>query len=275
MTWTTKQHAPAVGTILNFVVAGGFRSGASVVQSSLNQMNGVVCHADLLFCDYGDHDEQDAVRREAHEAYFGPCRAPSRLPEWFTRDGNPYRYLTDVVFDKPKRNESRIGVLLNYDLIGKWELYDLLEERWREGDFCVVNVVRNPIACLVSAKQARKSGVWRESASSPVQGGGSPLPVGLDPEEVVACVRRHISVQGKIRASCKDALEVQYKDLVFKFDSVMSDVFEFLEIPQQKIPRPASRRMRNRSMEERIANYPALMRELPSEARRFLEEDLI
>lgn len=268
---TSKTAPAATSTLLNFVVVGERRSGTAVVSSALNQTPGVVCHADLLFAEYGTPQEQDATRRSAHEAYYGP--GTDKLREWFNPESNAYRYLTDQVFDNPREGEARVGVRMLYPFIDRFDLYELLEERCREGDFCLVHVVRNPIACLVSARQADRSGVWRRQASDR-EAPRCPPPLSLDPAEVVEHVRRHEAILRKVRACCDDRLEVAYRDLVFSFDSALSGVFEFLELPQQRIPRPTLKRLRNHDMRARISNYAALRAELPTDVRVFLEADL-
>lgn len=270
--------AVAQSTVLNFVVAGDHRSGVSVVQSALNHTPGVVCHGDLLFDEYGDFEAQEAVRRQAHEDYFGRPVDPVaavKAPEWFSAKyefPNPCRYLTDQVFDNPREGEDHVGVRLLYPQLARFDLYDYLEERYREGDFCLVHVLRNPVACLVSLKQAQRSGVWREHASSPVQG-RSPLPVSLDPQEAIQAVQQHEAISRKLRAACPDALTVRYRDLVLRYQRTMEGVFEFLELPQQQIPSPAYRRLKNHDMRKRISNYALLRIEAP-QVRPYLEEDL-
>lgn len=265
----------SVGTILNFAVVGDFRSGASVVQSSLDQTGGVVCHGSIMFSDYGSDDEQNSVRRAAHEAYFGKCRDPKKFKEWFSSSSNPYQYLTDRVFDNPMAGETRIGVRLSYGLVQRFELYELLEQRWREGDFCLIHVLRNPISCMVSARQAAKAGEWYSKEDRRQLGSPAPLAVNLQADEVVEYVRRQEAVRRKIKDSCRDALEIPYNRLVYRFDEAMGDVFEFLELPGQRPHRPAFRRLPNRDMQSRISNYYSLKASLPTDVRRVLETDLV
>jgi hypothetical protein len=276
MTKGRTATTAVVGTLLNFVVVGEVRSGAAAVASALDQVPGVVCHGDLFFAEHGTQGEQEAVRREAHESYFGrrvAAGVADHSPEWFTADANPYRYLVDHVFDRPCHGECRVGVRMLYPLLERFDLYELLEERWREGDFCVVHVVRNPVACLVSARQATQSGTWGEPAGAPAQS-FPPMPVLLDAREVADCIRRHESVIRKVRASCEDRVEVHYRDLVFHYKAAMGDVMEFLELPQQAVPRPGIRRLRNCEMERRILNFDQVRQRLDGGQRRYLDEDL-
>ena len=82
--------------LLNFVVIGNVRSGTGVIQSTINARGRAICHANLFHAD-------DPVRRDAHEAYFGPCRNPKRDKEWFVAGlSNPIQYLNDAIFDQPR-----------------------------------------------------------------------------------------------------------------------------------------------------------------------------
>src|SRR5262245_28606236 len=104
---TTMTSPVAQSAVLNYLVTGDHRSGVAVVQSCLDQTPRVVCHGDLFFDEYGDVKHQEAVRREAHEHYFGKALDPvgaGKPPEWFSPrfGGNPCRYLNDQVFDNPQ-----------------------------------------------------------------------------------------------------------------------------------------------------------------------------
>jgi len=277
-TMFSPAAAVAQGAALNYVVTGDHRSGVAVLQSCLDQTPAVVCHGDLFFDEYGDLAFQDRTRREAHESYFGPPDGEvGKFPEWFAPAGgaNPCRYLNDRVFDNPRAGEGRIGVRLLYHQIARYELFDLLNERWREGDFCLIHVIRNPVACLVSQRQAERSGLWRQHASSPVGPGRPPPPLYLDPDELVQAVRHHEAVKGKIRGCCPDALEVPYRGLVYNYQQTMERVFEFLEVPPQRVPPSRWKRLRNHDLRRRVLNFASLRATLPADARRYLEEDLL
>jgi len=274
---TLPSPLVAQGATLNYVVTGDHRSGVAVVQSCLDQTPAVVCHGDLFFDEYGDVAYQDRTRRAAHERYFGAAADDEvgKFPEWFAPgDGaNPCRYLNDRVFDNPRAGEDHVGVRLLYHQIARYELFDLLNERWREGDFCLVHVVRNPVACLVSKLQAERSGLWRQHASSPAAL-ASPPPVYLDLAELVQAVRLHEAVKGKIRVCCPDALEVPYRELVFNYQKTMERVFEFLEVPPQVVPQPLWQRLRNHDLRRRILNFDRLRAALAPGLRHHLEGDL-
>lgn len=255
--------------VVNFMVVGDVRSGTRVVASAAGNRPGAVCHIDLF------HDDE-SVRRAAHEDYFGQCVGSQRPPEWFVPgEVSPHQYVGRAVLDNPLRGEQAVGLRVLYPVLRRLELYDYVEERCREGDFCVVHVRRNPVACLVSRRQAEQSGVWWRGGNDYPQT-SSPVAVRLDPAEVVEFCRAHMATAGKVSAACDDTLDVAYHDLFRDFQAVMRRVFDFLELPDSEEPAVAScRRLRNRTIHERVSNWEALCREVPQEVRTLLDaEDL-
>jgi hypothetical protein len=256
--------------VLNFVVVGQIRAGSAVVQSALNTRSDVACHADLFHAD-------EATRRAAHEGYFGPCPTPDKLPEWYVRGlVNPWQYVSRGVFDRPLKGEQAVGIHLLYPAVAELELYSLFEEKHEEGDFCVVHVHRNPVACLASLRQAERSKVWRLAPGDPEQPHGPP-PVSLDPRELTDFCRAHIALREKVRRSCPDALDVHYRDLFVHFQPVMRAVWDFLELPDlsDTPARHGSRRLKNRAIRDRIFNLDLVRKEVPSDVRELIDaEDL-
>ena len=95
--------------VLNFIVTGQLRCGASVIQTSITSHPKAVCHGDLLHSD-------EAVRRAAHEAYFDRCES-ERITEWCCpqlTDLSPEQYLTSRIFDRPRYDEQAIGMRMLY-----------------------------------------------------------------------------------------------------------------------------------------------------------------
>lgn len=255
----------AVGAKLNFVVAGNARSGAAVIQSSLDNALEAVCHADLF------HTSRN-VRRQCHERYFGAV-GDSAPPEWYEPGvTNPYQYLTHRIFDTALNQESAVGLRLLYPVIQKLELYDLFNEQYLAGDFCVVHVVRNPVACFVSLQQARRSKVWANSPNDPPQK-VTPAPVTIDPAELIPFVRNHYATMAKIDRSCGDVLTVPYQMLFRDQKATLRQVYEFLELPAETPAATNRRRLRNRSMRERIANFASLRTAVPSDVLAVLDAD--
>lgn len=262
--------------VLNFVVVGDVRSGSSVVQSSIcNRGSVVICHADLL------HDEQDqekatAVRRAAHEAYFGASKDPERLPEWFVAGETvPAQYINHMVLDNPRNGESAVGLRVLYPTVQKWELHELFEARCREGDFCLIHVERNPVACFVSLKQAERTGVWSRGWNDRRQA-IAPMPVTVDAGELTDFCRVHSATKGKIRAACTDALTVAYRSLLLDYQGTMRTIFDFLELsPSDEPAMPSSRRLKNRDIQGRVSNFAKLRSEVPSDVKSLMDgEDL-
>lgn len=249
--------------VQNFVLAGDARSGVGVVQSSISGSPAAVCHADLFHT-------KPSIRARCHIDYFGPCS--DREPDWWVEGiTNPCQYLKHRIFDTALNGELAVGVRVLYPRIRQLELYDLLAEELARGSFCVVHVERNPVACLVSREQSRRSKIRICPANcqpNPI----IPSPIILDPDVVTAYVRNHLSVRAKIdRSSDADILVVQYRRLVCDFTAVMRDVYEFLDIPAAQ-PAPADRRrLRNRTMRERIANFAELRAKVPHDVREIID----
>lgn len=249
-------------SVLNFVVVGQVRSGSAVVQSALNNLNAVTCHNDLFHA-------SPAVRRQAHEQYFGP--APSKdLPTWWMPDiMSPCQYLTRQVFDQNMQSEQAIGVRLTYDQLDRFQFYDLIRDRCMEGDFCLVHVRRNPVSCFVSQKQAQDNGCFAVDLNH--RGNLSvPQPVLVDPQELTQFVRKHEAIAGKVAAHCDDTLEIDYRELARNYSNTLKRTLDFIEQPTRTVPQPHYKRLPNNDMVKRIANFDELRQKVPADIREFL-----
>jgi LPS sulfotransferase NodH len=244
----------------NFLVVGQVRSGSAALCSSLSGLPGTYVHVGLL-------DRDEAVRRDAAQSYFGSDVGDEDETLHF-RDGesNPYHYILAQVFDQPRRGESRIGLRLDYAFSGRYQIHDLIEEAYRRGDFCLVHVVRNPVACLVSLKQAEQTGTWGVSAGRR-DDGEIPRPVRLDREELVSFVRNHFAEQVRIRNACPDAVVVRYRDLCLDYAQQVRRVAAYVETSCKRVAVPCVKRMRNRLIRDRVYNFDDLLREVPSDVR--------
>jgi hypothetical protein len=70
-------------------------------------------------------------------------------------------------------------------------------------------------------------------------------------------------------------LVVHYRDLLMNFQQTMAKVFDFIEIDTRERAMPSCRRLRNRSMRERISNFEELKSVLPHDVRyELVSEDL-
>lgn len=251
---------------LNFVLAGDVRSGAAVVLSCINNRGGAVCHADLF------HPTPE-VRRLAHERYFGPGHDDVR-PAWMEDvETNPHTYITQSVFDHPRRGETACGLHLSYPAIQKYDLFDLFEACGREGDFTVLHVVRNPVACYISLKQAEQSGIWTCGTEStvPTQ---IPRQLRIDPDDMTRFCRNHQALRKKITDTCQDRLEIPYSQLSLAFQPTMAKVFDYLELPELPVlATPGCRRLRNRSMQNRVSYWAEVRLSVPSDVKALMDAD--
>jgi hypothetical protein len=250
--------------VWNFVLAGNVRAGTSVVASSLNNYGGAVCHIGLF-------DRDVEVRRQAHEGYFGES---GETPEYYVEGiVNPWQYLNAKVLDNPQRGEKAVGASVTYDTLHRFDLFDLLETRGRQGDFSVVHVIRNPVACFVSLKQAEQSGRWTRTWTS-TDVPYPPSPIRIAPDELTEFCSRHEAVCAKVRAACGDSLEIQYRDLCENLHGVMARACEFLELPPKPVlPKPTFRRLKNRPMSERVTNWTEVRLEVSTHIKRLIDSD--
>lgn len=251
--------------VWNFVVTGETRSGAGAVVTGLNNRKDAVCHVDLFH-------ESEEVRRTAHLKYYGECKDDT--PCWFVEgETNPWQYINNSILDNPKKGESAVGFYLPCRALLRYELCDLFDQRGKEGDFSVIQVIRNPIACYVSLKQAELTGEWTRAWNAPLRA-APPGPIRVIADDLVQFCRSHAATVSKIRAACDDRLEIQYRDLVFDYQVVMRKVFDFVELTElPELIKPGIRRLRNRPIPERISNLSELKALLPTEYRRMIEED--
>lgn len=253
----------------NCLVTGQVRSGAAIVQTSISGHAQAYCHGDLLHA-------REKTRRREHELYFGPSVDPEGLPEWCARNqpegrSNPERYLTTSVYDNPKHHESVLGVKVLYPDLEANDLWDYFRARTLEGDFCVIHVVRNPLACFVSLRQAEQTRIWSHETCQP-EPAYFPRTVSVDIDEFVAFARRHEANVRKVRAMAdEDHYEITYRDLFFHYKKVMQHVIGYLELPAVPAIRPGILRLRNRSLPERIANFDGLRAKVPSDMRGYFE----
>lgn len=256
---TTKQP------ILNFVLSGQLRCGASVVQTSIDAHPAAKCHVNLLHRD-------DRIRRKSHEEYFGEPPNP-KTPDWCalgTDQANPESYLTTRVFARPKYHEQAVGVQLLYSDLDSNHLWEFLQEQCRDGSFCLIHVIRNPLACFVSKRQAECTGVWRQNVND-TKTLLTPWPVELDLDYLVPFVRWHEAHRERVSACCDDRLEIRYQELFLDYRGVMAQVFSFLDL--SPFPQVASgvKRLKNRRMQDRISNFDEARRRSPSDVRAYFD----
>jgi hypothetical protein len=247
---------------LNFIVTGQLRCGASVVQTSICLHPSAHCHADLLHAD-------EEVRQQRHYGYFGA--PPDGVPLHFVpRLLSAEQYLTSRIFDRPENGERAVGVWLPYMALATYDLWEYLHDRCCDGDFALIQVNRNPLACYVSWKQAEKHGWWYQlpDSAAPTD---VPDPIDFDPREFADFCRQHLAHEAKVRQFCDDRLEIDYQELFLNYHEVMAGVFSYLDLPPYPRVQAGVRRLRNRRIRERIYNFAAARLSVSGDLRRYFD----
>ena len=253
--------------VLNFVVTGQIRCGASVIQTSIQTHPKAVCHGDLLHTN-------ESLRRAAHEAYFGVSES-ERIVEWCAprlTDLSPEQYLTSRIFDHPRYDEQVVGTRLLYPHLQAFDMWDFCRAQCLRGDFCLIHVTRNPLACYISMKQAEQTGVYQQRIDDRtiVE---TPQPVNVDIGELTAFCREHAAQERKIREHCDDRLEIEYRDLIVDYNRVIATVFDYLDLPAFPKACPGVRRLKNRSIPDRLFDFHDARAKVPADVREFFDAD--
>tara|TARA_R110002020_G_scaffold16515_16_gene58320 strand:- start:2956 stop:3741 length:786 start_codon:yes stop_codon:yes gene_type:complete len=255
----SKSNAPEV---LNFVMTGPVRCGASVIQSALANHPLIACHSSLLA-------EHDSERRRHHERYFGPS---GTTPDWLVAGHiSGEQYLTNKIFDNPLHGERVIGVTVLYPHLHAHDLWDYLANWCRRGDFCLVQIKRNPIACFVASEQERREAVSSSDSHSKYPLIQSPLQV--DIEALVSFVRMHAATDEKVARICDDRLEIGYSELVSDYPTVISEVLSFLDLPSGRRLRKGKFLGGQGDFESKPAYWDYLQSRVPSDVRRYFEPE--
>lgn len=250
---------------LNFILAGQARCGGTLLQTSINAHPEAVCHGDLLH-------EVEAVRQTNHEGYFGPPPDPQSPTYFNSRILSPEHYLSTRIFDNPLWEEAAVGVKLLYQQLYAYDLWDYCQSRCRAGDFCLIHVTRNPVACFVSLQQAKQSGVWTQDFNDRSML-PQPDPVWLVAKDLTAFCRAHTAHEAKLRQFCDDRLEISYRELFLNYREVMEGVFRFLSLTPYYQVTPGTRRLKNRLIPDRISNFERVRAEVPQDVRDFFDAD--
>jgi len=250
MAWYNEENP----STLNYVLAGNHHSGYGMLQSALAAHPRMICHGEILHAD-------ESVRKEEHEAYFGPS---GRLADHFMPTQiSVEQYLNNKIFDNTLFNEKSVGVKLNYDCIRNYDLWEYLDQKTRRGDFCILHVERNPVACFVAWKhQQGRDGLARNKTA----------PIYADPTELTQFVRDHLATVAKLEQLCTDRLAIKYHELLLDFRGVLHKVFKFLEIKFSPACIPNQRQVRRQSVRSRVANWTALQFEVPNDVRELLKD---
>lgn len=250
MAWYNEENPEK----LNFMVAGNHHSGYGLLQSSLAAHPAIICHGDVLHRD-------DGIRRQAHESYFGPSGkvADHFVPTHLSLE----QYLNNKIFDNTLHDEKAVGVKVDYHSMLQYDLWEYLDQKSRCGDFCILHVLRNPVACYVSMKQrAGHGGLTAQLAVN--------NPIYLEPESLVTFVREHVAAMLKVNRLCPDRAVIPYHELLLDFRGVLEKVFKFLELDFSPACLPNQKRVYRKDVKARVANWLQVQEAVPPDVREFM-----
>jgi hypothetical protein len=253
MAWYNEDN-PAT---LNYVLVGDYHSGYGLLQNSLAVHPQMICHGELLHKD-------EKVRQAEHEAYFGPS---GRLADHFIPTQlSVEQYLNNKIFDNTLCREKAVGVKLNYECIRDYDLWEYLDQKTRKGDFCLLNVERNPVACFVA---------WKYSQGKDRLSRTRHAPVFVEPQELTKFVRDHLATVAKLRQLGTDRLDIKYTELLLDFRGVLQKVCNFLEISYSHACIPNQKRVKRQNVRDRVANWANLQFTVPGDVQEFLKDPML
>jgi len=276
-------------TTLNIVVTGQVCCGDKYLSAILCDHPKMTCHSVLL-------DPDDAVRRYYHESYFGDAGS---TPDWLVEGHiSGEQYLTNKIFDNPLNSEEVIGVSVLYPHLYARDLWDYFSGWDRTGDFCLIHLKRNPVACFASLKIWENAGnVLAPPSASKFDRGyteivGHPSllparffstvpPIHVDLDELYSFVREHLAAEVKVATMCEDRLELSYEELMTDFSSLSPQLFSFLGSPplsEEETSRwDSALRLKavGRSLRNVIANWYSVCAEAPQDIKPWLDPEAI
>jgi len=252
MAWYNEEHPET----LNYMVIGNCNAGHELLQASLTVHPKMVCHGDLL------HIDED-IRRTEHEDYFGDS---GKVPDWYQpKQLSVEQYLNNKIFDNTLFDEKAVGVKVDYSTFVKNDLWDFAAERCRVGDFCLLHVTRNPIACYFEYQGKLKQLGYSDSPFNRFNSISY-----LDPEELVTFVRDHLANEIKINRLCSDRAVIPYHELVLDFKGTLEQVCTFLGVQFSSACIPNRKRLKIQDIKGRIGNWTQLQAELPVDVKDVL-----
>lgn len=251
MAWYNEEYPET----LNYMVVGNTYAGHELLQASLTVHPQMVCHGDLF------HPDEE-VRKQEHEDYFGDS---GKVSDWYQpRLLSVEQYLNNKIFDNTLFGEKAVGVKLDYSNFVQSDLWDYADQRCRSGDFCLLHVTRNPIACFYEHQGVVKR--MKYGSSDDPFDRFSSLSY-LEVNELVPFVRDQLANEIKVNRLCGDRAVIPYHELVLDFKGTLQKVCEFLGVQYSSACIPNRKRLKLHDIRSRIANWAQLQVELPSDVK--------
>jgi len=212
----------------------------------------------------------DATRRSAHEEYFG---SSGTTPDWLvTGHISGEQYLTNKIFDNALNEENVVGVKVLYPHIYRYDLWEYFANWCRRGDFCVIQLKRNPVASYLSLREARRQSDWWEQGLPVDPDAKESFAAQIDVGDLVRFVRAHAAAEQKVSSMCDDRLEIDFSELVLNFRHVMEEVMAFLNLPFQRRILSAWSPPK-RSLERRVLDWRHLRDRVPSDIVPYFDDE--
>jgi hypothetical protein len=151
--------------------------------------------------------------------------------------------------------------------LGEMNLWPLL----KEPDVKTILLLRNPISCMVSHKQATQDHNWHRKPKARQR---KARPVKIVPVQAVKEIRNYEQMVQRVY-EVADVLPVAYPQICDDFQEVLRNVCCFLGVAHHEQP-PAMKKLRPGSMQARISNFDLLRENLPEDLQHYLRpEELI
>ena len=245
---------------LNFIVVGNRKCGHSLLQASLSAHPEIICHGDVLHAD-------ETVRKREHEEYFG---SSGKVPDWYIPSYlSMEQYLNNKIFDNTMFGEKAVGVKADYTQFVDQDLWDYTISKCRQGDFCLVHVNRNPVACFVELMIA---GEWSQPDAIMKASRHSVI---IDAEMLTGFVRDHLANSLKVERLCEDRAVIPYHELLLDFRGTLEKLFEYFGIRYSSACIPNFNGIEQRAVRSVVSNWSQLLREVPSDVREQLEDPVL
>jgi len=249
MAWFNEENPET----LNYILAGNTGSGFELLRTVLAIHPDMVCHGDVL-------SDNGVARKQNHEDYFGDS---GKVPDWFLPTClSAEQYLNNKLFDNTRRGESAVGVQVSYWQLQKYDMWEYVINKCRQGDFCLVHVKRNPVACFIDAKR----GVNHESDQI------DNLFFNIDPAELTQFVRKHLAFELKVDRLCCDRAVILYEELIIDLRNMLKKLMKHLGVDYSPSCIPNMRMAIGRDIRSHVQNWKTLTRSLPNDVLHQLNE---